>query len=382
MAVTVCGRGRSRLRGAPLRRPWDAARDCTAIEKIGCMPSVVLAGIDCHGLNRGKFFDDLRFVRSSNGDTDVVLRVMIGRETHVVTCHGAQPMVTPRAQRKLRSCSPRSPHTPRRLCMLSYFPRIRPARSFSCITSSRRFCELELSAETITLIGSAALPSTRRFSRICLGAAAPIASRWRLPTPCPPVEMGTENGGTVAARTGTSTSQLVTANNSDNTDEITRGPPTAPPPKPRTKPSGAKNKSTTRPTKKKVRAAPPAPAAPSPAEHLEPPSPPPAPPVAIPNGNVPAAAPPAAPAPAAPDAVGTNGTRTRGLTTAPRTMDEYRVGCLRLEKVRHEKMFESEKRRLYSERSIERAYEWDVRGADESYASGLKVIMTRMLTEN
>lgn len=45
-------------------------------------------------------------------------------------------------------------------------------------------------------------------------------------------------------------------------------------------------------------------------------------------------------------------------------------------------MYESEKRRLYTERSIERAYEWELRGADESYALGLKVIMSRMLQEN
>lgn len=189
----------------------------------------------------------------------------------------------------------------------------------------------------------AAAPTRRRlFARVPDTTARAYAdsSRAAIGVECA-AEMGTENGSTARAATP--------ANQSTNSDEITRGAPA----KHRTKPAASKSKPASRPTKKKVRV----------------PSSTPVPPAA--NG-----------APAVTDAPDVNGVRSRALSSPPRSMDEYRVGCLRLEKMRHEKMYESEKRRLYAERAIERAYEWDVRDADEAYAAGLKAVMMRLLADN
>lgn len=95
---------------------------------------------------------------------DVVLLVMIGRRTHVDSCHGAQPIAVRRAQRQLRSCSPAGPPTRRRLCTPAAFVPPSPL----CIPSSRR-AAVRLRAFQILAIITAP-PSPRRFTHICLGS--------------------------------------------------------------------------------------------------------------------------------------------------------------------------------------------------------------------
>ncbi len=87
-----------------------------------------------------------------------------------------------------------------------------------------------------------------------------------------------------------------------------------------------------------------------------------------------AAAPSTAQAPAP-----TGGGSSRGM---PESMDEYRDGCLRLEKARHERVYQSEKRRYYAERAIEQSYEWEVRAAEEAYTAGVRAAVERLLERN
>lgn len=66
----------------------------------------------------------------------------------------------------------------------------------------------------------------------------------------------------------------------------------------------------------------------------------------------------------------------------PSSMDEYRQGCLRLEKFRHDKLFQSEKRYHYATKAIEQTYEWERRSAEEAYSIGCRQLVERVLMEN
>lgn len=77
-----------------------------------------------------------------------------------------------------------------------------------------------------------------------------------------------------------------------------------------------------------------------------------------------------------------NANATATATVLAGSMDEYREGCLRLEKLRHSRMYEAEKRRLYSERTIESTYESQVRAAEEDFEAGRRALVTRLLQDN
>lgn len=80
-----------------------------------------------------------------------------------------------------------------------------------------------------------------------------------------------------------------------------------------------------------------------------------------------------------------NNTKLRDAT-APAiitgNMDEYREGCLKLEKIRHARIFEAEKRRLCSEHAILRSYETEVNAAMEELAAGCRTAVIKALQEN
>lgn len=72
-----------------------------------------------------------------------------------------------------------------------------------------------------------------------------------------------------------------------------------------------------------------------------------------------------------------------GLPSVPAgSLDEYREGCLKLEKIRHAKVFEGEKRRLFCENSIESEYQKTVQAVLDEYVKQRNVLVVRMLHEN
>lgn len=182
--------------------------------------------------------------------------------------------------------------------------------------------------------------------------------------------MGVESGTAVAARASASAvpTGLARADGSEGSSLRVLPAPAA---KSKPKPSGSRARvgNSSRPKKKIRTSAPTVSTAPSPA--------------------IAAAAPPAAPLPPIPgeaipaaDATDANGARARGLVARAGSMDEYRAGCQRLEKERHEKIYEAEKRRLYQERAIDTTFETQVREAEAAYASGVRSLMGRLLQEN
>jgi len=66
----------------------------------------------------------------------------------------------------------------------------------------------------------------------------------------------------------------------------------------------------------------------------------------------------------------------------PGSMDDYRQGCLRLEKVRHDKLYQSQKRLQYNVKSIEQTFEWEMRQAEEAFAAGCRALVDQYLLEN
>lgn len=66
----------------------------------------------------------------------------------------------------------------------------------------------------------------------------------------------------------------------------------------------------------------------------------------------------------------------------PSSMDEYRQGCLRLEKFRHDKLFQSEKRYQYANKAIEATYQWELRSCEDDYSAGCRLLVERYLMDN
>lgn len=103
-------------------------------------------------------------------------------------------------------------------------------------------------------------------------------------------------------------------------------------------------------------------------------------------GAVPPPTEPAAPSPAtalpAADATDGNNARARGLATRPGSMDEYRSNCQRLEKERHEKVYQSEKRKLTNLQKVADDLAEEDRKADAAFAEGLRALQTRLLMIN
>lgn len=66
----------------------------------------------------------------------------------------------------------------------------------------------------------------------------------------------------------------------------------------------------------------------------------------------------------------------------PTNMDEYRQGCLRLEKLRHEKLYQSEKRMHYATKAIEGTYEWELAACEDTYSEGCRALVEGVLMNN
>lgn len=64
------------------------------------------------------------------------------------------------------------------------------------------------------------------------------------------------------------------------------------------------------------------------------------------------------------------------------SLDDYRQGCLRLEKARHARLYDAERRVLYYWRAIRNAYDYDVRLAEEEFDQQRRFIAVQMLREN
>lgn len=64
------------------------------------------------------------------------------------------------------------------------------------------------------------------------------------------------------------------------------------------------------------------------------------------------------------------------------SLDEYRQGCLRLEKARHARMYDAERRLLYHCRTIRNSYDYDVRLAEEEFDQQRRYVAVQMLREN
>lgn len=64
------------------------------------------------------------------------------------------------------------------------------------------------------------------------------------------------------------------------------------------------------------------------------------------------------------------------------TMDEYREGCLKLEKTRHARVYEAEKRLMYMEHAITTAHAKEMRSAYEEYMTSRRAALMKALSEN
>lgn len=64
------------------------------------------------------------------------------------------------------------------------------------------------------------------------------------------------------------------------------------------------------------------------------------------------------------------------------SMDEYREGCLKLEKTRHSRVYEAEKRLLYMEHSIMVAYTLEITAAIEEHLANRRITTMKALAEN
>lgn len=75
--------------------------------------------------------------------------------------------------------------------------------------------------------------------------------------------------------------------------------------------------------------------------------------------------------------------QTVGTVPVPSgSLDEYREGCLKLEKIRHAKVFEAEKRRLFHETSVENEYQRNVHAAVDEYLRLRTTLVMKLLREN
>lgn len=64
------------------------------------------------------------------------------------------------------------------------------------------------------------------------------------------------------------------------------------------------------------------------------------------------------------------------------TMDEYREGCLKLEKARHARVYEAEKRLIHVEHAINASYVAEVDAAIEEYMAARRAATLKALTDN
>lgn len=64
------------------------------------------------------------------------------------------------------------------------------------------------------------------------------------------------------------------------------------------------------------------------------------------------------------------------------SLDKYRQECLRLEKTRHQRIHDAERKLLYQSRIIDREYDDDVRRAYEEYEQSRRMIAVHLLREN
>lgn len=70
------------------------------------------------------------------------------------------------------------------------------------------------------------------------------------------------------------------------------------------------------------------------------------------------------------------------LQTLPGSLDHYRESCLKLEKARHARVYEAEKRKLYSERAIQHTFDHEVHLAWDDYESSRRTVLFRLLQDN